>query len=134
MTVDQPKSSDRPGLSRRERQIMDALFRIGPAGVGDVRAELPDAPSYSAVRTMLGRLREKGHVTHQQEGAKYVYRPTVDAEDARQSALDRMVGTFFGGSTGKTVAALLDHSARELTDAELDELAEMIQRMKGGKG
>lgn len=134
MTADHTQSSDRPGLSRRERQIMDALFRIGPAGVGDVRAELPDPPSYSAVRTMLGRLRDKGHVTHEQDGARYVYRPTVDAEDASKSALDRMVGTFFGGSTGKTVAALLDHSAQELTDTELDELAEMIQRMKGGKG
>lgn len=133
MTVDHPQSSGRPGLSRRERQIMDALFRIGPAGVGDVRDEMPDPPSYSAVRTMLGRLKEKGHVTHEQDGPRYVYRPTVDAEDARQSALDRMVGTFFGGSTGRTVAALLDHSAQQLTEAELDQLAEMIQRMKGGR-
>lgn len=118
------------GLSRRERQIMDILFRLDRAGASEVQAELPDPPSYSAVRTMLRRLEEKGHVTHEREGQRYLYRPTVDPEEARESAFERVVRTFFEGSPGKTVAALLDHSAQELTDEELDRLAELIDRMR----
>lgn len=127
-------ASHQLSLSRRERQIMDILFRLERAGASEVREELPDPPSYSAVRTMLRRLEEKGHVTHEQDGQRYVYRPTVDAEAARESAFERVVRTFFEGSPGKTVAALLDHSASELTDEELDELADMIDRMRGERG
>ncbi len=117
-------------LSRRERQIMDILFRLERAGVSEVRGELPDPPSYSAVRTMLRRLEEKGYAAHEQEGQRYVYRATVDPEAARESAVERLVRTFFEGSPGKTVAALLDQSASELTDEELDRLAERIDRMR----
>lgn len=122
--------TESPALSRRERQIMDILLRRGSATASDVRSELPDPPSYSAVRTMLTRLEDKGHVTHRQDGPRYVYHATIDAEKARESALERTVRTFFEGSPGKTVAALLDRSSAELTDAELDELAELIERMR----
>lgn len=109
---------------------MDVLIRRGRASASEVRAELPDAPSYSAVRTMLSRLEEKGHLTHEQDGPRYLYRPTIDTERVRESALERVVRTFFQGSPGKTVAALLDRSSTELTDRELDELAELIERMR----
>jgi len=122
--------TEAPALSRRERQIMDILLRRGDAAASDVRSELPDPPSYSAVRTMLSRLEEKGHVTHRQDGPRYVYRATIDAEQARESALERTVRTFFAGSPGKTVAALLDRSSADLSDADLDELAELIERMR----
>ena len=119
-----------PALSRRERQIMDILIRRRRASASDVKSELPEPPSYSAVRTMLSRLEQKGHVTHDQDGPRYVYRATIDAAQARESALKRMVRTFFEGSPGKTVAALLDRSSAELSDAELDELADLIERMR----
>ncbi|MDX1579452.1 MAG: BlaI/MecI/CopY family transcriptional regulator [Gemmatimonadota bacterium] len=119
-----------PPLSARERQIMDILIRRGRASASDVRADLPAPPSDSAVRTMLSRLEDKGHVTHEQDGPRYVYRPAIDTERARESALERMVRTFFEGSPGKTVAALLDRSSSDLTDAELDDLADLIDRMR----
>lgn len=119
-----------PKLSRRERQIMDVLIRRPSASASDVQAELPDAPSYSAVRTMLSRLEEKGHVTHEVDGNRYLYRATIDTAQARETAIERMVRTFFEGSPGKTVAALLDRSSADLSDAELDELARMIERMR----
>lgn len=122
--------AESPALSRRERQIMDILLRRGSATASDVRSDLPDPPSYSAVRTMLSRLEDKGHVTHRQDGPRYVYRATIDAEEARETALERMVRTFFEGSPGKTVAALLDRSSADLTDADLDELAGLIERMR----
>ena len=113
---------------------MDVLIRHGRAGASEVQAELPDAPSYSAVRTMLARLEEKGHVTHQQDGPRYLYRATIDTAQARETAIERMVRTFFEGSPGKTVAALLDRSSAELSDAELDELADLIERMRQERG
>jgi len=122
--------AESPALSRRERQIMDVLIRRGSATASDVRSELPDPPGYSAVRTMLSRLEDKGHATHRQDGPRYVYRATIDADEARESALERMVRTFFEGSPGKTVAALLDRSSADLTDAELDDLAGLIERMR----
>lgn len=121
------------GLSRRERQIMDILLRLHSATAAEVQAELPDAPGYSAVRTMLGRMEAKGQVTHATDGPRYVYSPAIDRASARQSAIERMVSTFFDGSPGKTVAALLDRSAGNLTDDELDELANLIQRMREGR-
>ncbi len=117
-------------LSRREREIMDILFRLGRASVSEVLGELADPPSYSAVRTMLGRLEEKGHIAHDQDGARYLYRAVADRETARGSAIERIVRTFFEGSPGRTVAALLDHSAQDLTQTELTELASLIERMQ----
>jgi predicted transcriptional regulator len=114
------------GLSRRERQIMDVIYRLGEASVADVQAEMVDAPSYSTVRALLRVLTEKDQVTHTQEGPRYVYRPTIPREEARASALDRVLSTFFDGSPTKAMAALMDLSADELSETELDELEKMI--------
>lgn len=114
-------------LSRRERQIMDAVYRRGEASVADVRDEIPDAPSYSAVRALMGVLTEKGHLTYSTDGPRYVYRPTTPREEARNSALERVLATFFEGSPSSAMAALLDLSSDDLTDSELDKLETMIQ-------
>lgn len=118
-------------LSRRERQIMDVVYRRGQVTVADVREELPDPPSYSAVRAMLGRLEDKGHLEHSEEGARYVYQATVPRDSVSGSALERVLSTFFDDSPSKTVAALLDLRGADLSDRELDELAELIERARG---
>ncbi len=121
------------GLSRRERQIMDVLFRLGEATVADVRKELADPPSYSSVRKLLGVLEEKKLVSHVQDGPRYVYRPTIGKERARRSALRRLRDTFFNGSSEQVMAALLDDAGK--SQAELDRLAELIDRARAdGKG
>ncbi len=117
-------------LSRRERQIMDILYRRGRAAVAEVLGDLPDPPSYSAVRALLRVLEEKGHVEHEQEGPRYVYKPTVPRDEARQSAMDRLVRTFFDGSTEKAVAAFLGESVAELSAEELERLAELIEQAR----
>jgi len=118
------------GLSRRERQIMDVIYGRGQATAAEVLEGLPDPPSYSAVRAMLRVLEEKGHLRHEQQGPRYVFLPTVPREQARQSALKQLVQTFFDGSTEQAVAALLDQSARALSDAELDRLARLIDQAR----
>lgn len=121
-------------LSRRERQIMEAIYRLGDATVSDVMAELPDPPSYSAVRAMLGKLEAKGYLEHRQEGPRYLYLAIVPRQEARESALERLVRTFFDGSTEKAVTALLDMSAGEMSGEELDRLSTLIQdARKGGR-
>jgi predicted transcriptional regulator len=118
-------------LTRRERQIMDIVYRHGQASVTDVLTELPDAPTYSAVRAMLRKLEEKGHLKHDAQGARYVYEATLPREEARGSALERLMRTFFDGSPSKTVAALLDLKGEELSDAELDDLVRLIEDARG---
>lgn len=118
------------GLSRRERQIMDILYRSGKASASDVLNAMPDPPSYSAVRAMLRVLEEKGHVKHQEEGLKYVYVPVVAREKAKRSAVKHVMETFFNGSAEQIVAALLDVSSTKLTRDELDRMAEMIEKAK----
>ena len=118
------------GLSRRERQIMDILYRAGKASASDVLNAMPDPPSYSAVRAMLRVLEEKGHVKHQEEGLKYVYAPVVARDKAKRSAVKHVMETFFNGSAEQTVAALLDISSTRLTRDELDRMAEMIEKAK----
>lgn len=120
-------------LSRRERQIMDVLFQRGRANAAEVREALPDAPSYSAVRSLLRILEEKGHIRHEEEGLKYVYLPAVTQEKAKRSALRHVVETFFNGSAGLAVAALLDDSSTRLTAEELDRLSQLIDRSKKGE-
>lgn len=117
-------------LSRRERQIMDVLYREGRATAADVLARLPDPPSYSAVRAMLRVLEEKGHIRHEQDGPRYVYAPTVPRDRARRSALRHIVRTFFDGSTEAAVAALLDMSDAKISDAELQRLSKLIDQAK----
>jgi predicted transcriptional regulator len=118
------------GLSRRERQIMEILYRRGQASVSEVRAAMNDAPSYSAVRAMLRVLKDKGHVKHQAEGLKYMYRPVVNREKAKRSALRSLVDTFFNDRPDEVVAALLDVSSRRLTAEELDRMAAMIDEAR----
>jgi BlaI family transcriptional regulator, penicillinase repressor len=117
-------------LSRRERQIMDILYRTGKSSASEVREAMDDAPSYSAVRAMLRVLEEKGHVRHQEEGLKYVYLPTVAREKAKRSAVKHVLETFFAGSPEQIVAALLDVSAARLTPEELDRMADLIEKAK----
>ena len=119
-----------PRLSRREREVLDALHRLGVASAADVRAALADPPSDSAVRTHLRILEEKGHITHDQDGPRYVYRPTVAREAAGRSALRHLMRTFFDGSPDRAVAALLDETASDLTDDDLDRLASLVDRAR----
>jgi predicted transcriptional regulator len=114
-------------LSRRERQIMDIIYRRGRATAAEVADEMPDPPSYSAVRALLRVLEEKGHLKHEQLGPRYSFLPTVARERASRSALARVVRTFFGGSTEAAVAALLDPSHAKLSREELDRLARRIE-------
>jgi len=120
----------REHLSRRERQIMDVIYRFGQATAQEVREHLPDPPSYSAVRALLRVLEDKGHVAHRQDGPRYVYLPTVPREEARRSALRQLLGTFFDGSAEQAVAALLDLSGGHLSDDELDRLSDLIERAR----
>lgn len=117
-------------LSRRERQMMDILYRRGRASAAEIHAELPDAPSYSAVRATLRILEDKGHVRHVGDGLKYVYVPTVARKQATRSALSHLVDTFFGGSAERAVVALLDSSAASLSAEELDRIAELVERTR----
>ena len=117
-------------LSRRERQIMDVLFRRGEATAAEVHAEMPDPPSYSAVRAQLRTLEEKRHVRHESKELRYVYMPTLRPGQARRSALRHMVDTFFGGSSEKVIAALLDSDSTKLRREDLDRLSAMIEKAK----
>ena len=117
-------------LSRRERQIMDVLFRLGRASAGEVRAAMADPPSYSAVRAQLRTLEEKGHARHEEEKLRYVYLPKARPEQARKLALAHLVDTFFGGSASGAAAALLDASAARLNDAELNHLEALIAKAR----
>lgn len=119
---------DKPGLSRRERQIMDALYTLSEATVGEVMERMPDPPSYSAVRATLRVLEEKGHVKHKQDGPRYLYLPTVSRDKAQSHALKHLVGTFFGGSVEQAVMALLSMPETKLSDAQLEKLAEQVRR------
>lgn len=131
MATDTSKSLQE--LSRRERQIMDAIYAAGSATANEVRGALPDPPSYSAVRAMLRILEEKGMLEHEQRGARYVYRPRVSKEVASRSAMRRLVATFFGGSVSHAAAALID-DADGLSEADLDALQQMIERARKGEG
>lgn len=121
---------DNNTLSRRERQIMDILYRLGSGTAAEVKENIPDAPSYSAVRALLRILEEKGHLKHAYDGPRYVYAPIVSRPVAQKSALKQIVKTFFDGSTSSAVAALLDMSARDLSDSELDRLARIVEQAK----
>jgi len=117
-------------LSRRERQIMDILYRRGKASAAEVREAMDDPPSYSAVRAMLRVLEGKGHVRHQEEGLKYVYTPVVARDKAKRSVVKHLLDTFFNGSAEQAMAALLDVSASKLTDEELQRMSGMIEKAR----
>src|SRR5215831_16811092 len=121
-------------LSRRERQIMDVLYRRESATAAEVMENLPDAPGYSAVRALLRILEQKGHIRHEERAGKYVFMPTMRRDQAKRSALRHLVQTFFGGSAEDAVAALLDPRSSKLSELELDRLQQLIDKArKGGK-
>ena len=115
-------------LTRRERQIMDVLYRLESASVGEVLSHLDGKPNYSTVRAQLRVLEEKGHVRHEEHGLKYVYVPSVPRDVARRSALRHLVETFFEGSTEKAVAALLGGEVSRISSEELDRLASLVAK------
>ena len=119
-----------PQLSRRERQIMDAIYQKGRATAAEVAAALPDAPTLTAVRTMLRILEDKGHLRHEADGVRHVYVPVMPREEARRSMLEHVVATFFNGSREQTMAALLGDDADEIPDAELDRLQRLIDEAR----
>lgn len=122
--------SDKPseGFSRRERQIMDALFGLGRATAAQIHQAIPDPPSYTAVRTQLTILEKKGHVRHESDGVRYVYEPVAAREDAGLSAIQTLKKTFFDDSAERLVAALL--SEENIAPEELDRLARLIDRAR----
>ena len=117
-------------LSRRERQIMDLLYRLGEATAAKIRADLPSPPTYSAVRALLRVLTEKGHVKHRYRGPRYVYKPKVSREKARQAVLDQVVQNFFDGSAAQVVNALLDRSPLSLSEEDLERMSRLIDQAK----
>lgn len=122
--------AEKDTLSRRERQIMDVLYRLGSATAAEVQENIADAPSYSAIRALLRILVEKGHARHAYDGPRYVYSPVVSRPVAQKSALRQLVKTFFNGSASNAVAALIDMSGKDLSDSELDRLAEIVEQAK----
>ncbi len=120
-------------LSRRERQIMDILFTLGRASGPEIQERLPDQPSYSGVRTILRVLERKGHIRHVEEGMRYVYLPVVAREKAKQSAIARLVATFFDGSAKAAATAFLDPGTANLSEEDLKELERAIRKARKEK-
>jgi predicted transcriptional regulator len=117
-------------LSRRERQIMDIIYRLGEATVSEVLEGLEEPPSYSAVRAHLRILEEKGYLRHKQDGPRYLYRPRLSREKARESVLKGLLRNFFDGSREQLISSLLDDPASELSEEELERLARLIERAR----
>jgi BlaI family transcriptional regulator, penicillinase repressor len=122
-----------PPLTKRERQIMDALYKLGRATAAEIRVRLDGAPADSTVRTQLRVLETKGHVRHEEHGLRYVYMPTVPRHSARRSALRHLVDTFFDGSTANAVAALVGGEAARVSEEDLDRIARLIEAARRGQ-
>lgn len=119
-----------PKMSRREREIMDIVYAAGSATALEIRERMPEAPSYSAVRGTLRILEQKGMLRHDDDGTRYVYKPTVRRERARQGAVQHLIRTFFDGSPANAVLALLEEQGNELTEDELQRVAALIERAR----
>jgi predicted transcriptional regulator len=132
MSAARPKSLE--DLPRRERQIMDILFELGEAGVETVRERLPEAPSYSAARALLGRLERKGLVDHFERDLRFVYRPAISLRDARRSATRKLVQVFYDGSLAAAASGLLEQAVDRIDAEELDRLAGLIERAREARG
>ena len=117
-------------LSRRERQIMDIVYELTEVTAQQVLDRLPEPPSYSATRAMLRKLEDKGHIMHKEEGAKYVYFPVVDHEQASRNAISRLLKTFYDGSAAQAVNALLGMSFNEMSKEELEAIEQVIAQAK----
>ena len=120
-------------LSRRERQIMDIVYELNEASAKEIMAKLPEPPSYSAVRAMISKLENKGHLKHRESELKYVYSPTVDQNAAGKSAISRLLKTFFDGSASQAMNALIDLSGDKISKQELEELEILIEQAKQNK-
>lgn len=116
-----------PALSRREREVMDILYRLGEASAQEIQQALPDPPTYSAVRALLATMLEKNLIRHRKDSRRYVYRPAVPETKAKRSALRQLVGTFFDGSPEKLVASLLDPADQQLSEAEIARIRKLIE-------
>lgn len=121
-----PSNPSPSPLSRRERELMDIVYRLGRGTAAEIRDAMAEPPSYSAVRALLRILETKGHLKHEQDGAAYVFLPTVPAKDARLGALDQVIDTFFQGRASEAMAALLDNADRRLNRTELNQIAKLI--------
>jgi BlaI family transcriptional regulator, penicillinase repressor len=117
-------------VSRRERQILDVLYRTGRATVVEIQKSIPNPPSYSAVRTLLRILEEKRHVRHEQEGTRYVYLPRIERDRAKRSAMRHLMNTFFEGSAIQAIAALIDEDSKTLSGEDWQRLADLIERAR----
>ncbi|MCG8648636.1 MAG: BlaI/MecI/CopY family transcriptional regulator [Pirellulales bacterium] len=126
------KKSVKRDLATREQQIMDVIYQLGKASVAEVRQRLPDAPSYSAVRTMIGQLERKGFVQRDRMGVKHLYSPVKSRRAAGRSAMRKLIETFFPSSPGDALAALIDDTAKNLSEEDLDRLEQAIQRARQG--
>lgn len=124
------RNRETPELARRERQIMDVIFQLGEATVGEVLERLPDPPSYSSVRTIIRKIEAKGLLTHRQDGKRYVYRAKQSRETASRTALQKLMDVFFSGSAPDTVAAIMDVSAKTLDPEDLDRMAKIIEQAR----
>jgi BlaI family penicillinase repressor len=124
------KSTKDRGLSRRERQIMDTLYRLSKASAADIRGALPNPPSYTAVRTHLTILQEKGHVRHRSDGPRYIYEPVVPREEMAKSAIEGVLLTFFDNSVERVVATLVDRKESKISREQLDRLTQIIEQAK----
>jgi predicted transcriptional regulator len=117
-------------LSRRERQIMEIIYELGEASAKDVEARMPNAPSYSAIRATMNKLEEKAFLSHREQDLKYIYFPTIEHDQARSTALQRLLKTFFSGSAKQAMSTLLDLSLDEVSDKELKEMQAMINKAR----
>jgi predicted transcriptional regulator len=129
-SIPQSAVSSPAQLSRRERQIMDAVYRRGRATAAEIHGDLPDPPVAAAVRTLLRILEEKGHLRHEKEGPRHVYYPVTPRSVAQRSAVRHLIGTFFNGSRAAAIAALLDESDRPLTTDERDQIDSVVRRLR----
>lgn len=123
-------SDKKDGFSRREREIMDALYKLGKASAADVRAQISDPPSYTAIRTLLTILEKKGHVRHASDGTRYIYEPAVAREQMGSRAIDSLLKTFFDNSVERAVTALLTRKDADVSRDELDRLSRLIEKAK----
>jgi predicted transcriptional regulator len=117
-----------PQLSKRERQIMDAIYRRGRATAAEVRAEMPDAPTYTTVRGLLRILERKGHIRHEENGTRFIYSPSLPRQRAGASILSHIVRTFFDGSAANAMAAMLGSTERSVNAAELERLSDLVKK------
>lgn len=129
-TASKSAASGADTLSRREREILNILYRKGRATAAEVQERLSEAPSYSAVRAMLRILETKGHATHEQDGQRYVYLPAVSRERAKRSALRHLLHTFFDNSAEQAISALLGDASPSLSDGELSRISAMVEKAR----